>query len=352
MWGWSNGAGGSKDFVYDELSNMLSNGSGDTFTYNAERNRLLAASLAYEGESLTYTYDQASFVTSRDGVPITWTATGRMASFGPISIEWDMQGRPLSWTVAGVTRDFTLFGGLVELDATTGAVGWLRVGLNSIPFAGSERIYRHTDFRGNVSFVSDQTGAVVTHYAYSAYGLDVVLGDASDSVRFVGRHEVGPLMILGSRIYDPVIGRFLSQDPVMPILNLYSYTFGNPVFFWDPDGLNPQAQAQLAASVAVATGSVLALNPATAPLGAALVAYGAVVLVLLQLFPLNAAANSNTSGDGGQTQGFSGGSVSVCSPSTGDRSMSWILAALLLLHLAAGASLLSRRWGEQRVTHP
>ena len=45
-----------------------------------------------------------------------------------------------------------------------------------------------------------------------------------------------------ARYYDPVIGRFLSNDPVgfaqggVDYFNRYSYTANNPVNFWDPDG--------------------------------------------------------------------------------------------------------------------
>ena len=46
------------------------------------------------------------------------------------------------------------------------------------------------------------------------------------------------LIHFGARYYDPLSGRFLSQDPISyPIaLNLYSYANGDPINFRDPDG--------------------------------------------------------------------------------------------------------------------
>jgi RHS repeat-associated protein len=185
---------------------------------------------------MDYTYDAAGFATSRDGVPITWTATGRMSSCGPVEIEWDMLDRLVSLTVGGVTRDFSLYGGRVESDPETGSLGALDLGEVSVPFGSTERSYRHFDFRGNVSFVSNESGEIVNHYRYHPYGVDAVLGSGGNEVTFVGRSEIGPLMLLGARMYDPVVGRFISPDPVFSLLNQYSYTLGNPVWFSDPDG--------------------------------------------------------------------------------------------------------------------
>jgi hypothetical protein len=47
-------------------------------------------------------------------------------------------------------------------------------------------------------------------------------------------------------MYDPLVGRFISPDPVFQLLNQYSYTLGNPIWFWDPDG---QMSAETSAAV-------------------------------------------------------------------------------------------------------
>jgi RHS repeat-associated protein len=295
VWHWDDGEGASAEFTYDGLSNLVNGSAEGEFVYNGEGNRLLSAVPALGGETITYTYDSAGFATSRNGVPITWTATGRIASFGPATFEWDMSGRPVESRLGGLTRDLSLFGGRVERDPATGAVTAIDLGAVSIQLGSDGRTYRHRDFRGNVSFVSDDSGVVVTHYRYSPYGLDAVFGSGDDPIRFAGGTDAGDLVILGARIYDPSVGRFLSPDPVFQTLNQYAYTFGNPVFYWDPDGMNPSlAQLEQAyadavedvrvamATLALALAGAVVMTTAGGPTGAA-VSGGAFVLAARDL---------------------------------------------------------------------
>ncbi|MBW1684197.1 MAG: RHS repeat-associated core domain-containing protein [Deltaproteobacteria bacterium] len=235
VFGWSDG-GRIERFAYDELGNRVSDAIGNDFSYNAERNRLLWADLAGSPAPISYVYDEAGFVTERAGLPITWTASGRIASFGSDSFAWDMSGRLLSMTVGGVERRFELFGGRVEGDPAQGTLGMLDLGGVALQLGTGERLYRHLDFRGNISFVSDDLGEIVSHHRYAPYGLDASFGPAGNTVTFVGKAQIGELMILGFRIYDPAIGRFLSPDPILQLVNQFSYTLGNPVWFSDPDG--------------------------------------------------------------------------------------------------------------------
>jgi len=338
VWHWD-GGGGSADFDYDELSNAVSTPSGDQFTYNSERNRLLSATLGSEDETLAYTYDAAGFATSRDGVPITWTATGRMASMGDMTLQWDMLDRPVSWTVGGITQQFAYFGGRVSANAA-GGPGSLALGEVSIEFGSASQRYRHLDFRGNVSFVSDETGAVITHYRYSPYGLDAVFGSGGDAVRFVGRHELGALMVLGARMYDPAIGRFLSPDPILQVLNQYSYAFGNPVWFTDPDGTEATSAedvARDAIAAALATGALLSLGPGTQPLAAAIIALGFAASWAMLAWSFAAAVN----GGAGATVAPAPG----CAPTGVGEVPSLRIALLFLLplQLLLGIALIRRR---------
>lgn len=243
-------------FAWDALSNPASTAE-ETFVYNAERNRMLSASGTFGTH--TYTWDAAGFATSRDGLPIAWTAGGRLARLGPamspvLEITWDASDRPAVVDVLGERREFALFGGRVEYDAGTGTVGWLHVGEVSLPFEGDARRYRHRDRNLNVSFVTDAAGAVVSHRRYAPFGVDAVWGEDTftdgNLAGFVGGTELPGtgLVLLGVRVLDSDVGRFLSPDPEWNPLNLYTYAFGNPVFFWDPDGRNAQAKFDAAVS--------------------------------------------------------------------------------------------------------
>jgi RHS repeat-associated protein len=360
VFAWKGGGGASKSFVYDALSNMMSNSDGDAFVYNSERNRLLSATLAHEGVSIAYSYDEAGFATSRDGVPITWTATGRMASYGPVSIEWDMFDRPIRWTAAGITRDFSLFGGRVEVDPVSGAPTALDLGEVVISLGSGDRRYRHLDFRGNVSFVSDENGEILSHYRYSPYGVDAVFGSGSDTVTFVGRNEIGPLMMLGARMYDPVIGRFLSPDPILQIVNQYSYTLGNPVWFSDPDGADGTATAVAVGSVALAVAdvtAVVAAGPIVSVTGAVAVGIsfglGGLILAVAIAYALQRSSVSNVvdtpdTGDVGY-----GGSLGGCAPVALGSSVAlrpFLLILLLVFQFLLGGLLLRRPHFQGRET--
>ena len=55
--------------------------------------------------------------------------------------------------------------------------------------------------------------------------------------------SLGSLYHYGARWYSPVLGRFLSPDPLVPepgnpqALNRYSYVYNNPFSYIDPSGL-------------------------------------------------------------------------------------------------------------------
>jgi RHS repeat-associated protein len=46
------------------------------------------------------------------------------------------------------------------------------------------------------------------------------------------------LQLLGHRMYDPTIGRFVSSDPAKDGTNWYAYVLNNPLSGTDPLGLN------------------------------------------------------------------------------------------------------------------
>jgi len=87
-----------------------------------------------------------------------------------------------------------------------------------------------------VRFVSDDQGSVVAHFRYTPFGVDAVWGGVADERSFEARQPLGPLFLMGARTYDPLVGRFLSPDPVVQLVNQYAYTLGNPIHYQDRDG--------------------------------------------------------------------------------------------------------------------
>ncbi len=348
---WSDGVS-DEAYAFDARSNLLA--MGDTqFAYNAEGNRLLQVTRAGQ-PAIDYSYDAAGFATSRGGAALAWSAAGRLVAHGADTFAWDGLGR-LREAHVGAASAYFRFGGRVQTDANGNPLA-IDLGEVVIGLGGVHR-YRHLDFRGNVKWVSDDAGQVVAHYRYAPFGLDAVFGADDDPVRFVARPEIGELMLLGARVYDPAVGRFLSPDPVFQIVNQFAYTLGNPIWFSDPDGFaaDPAGQVADALDFAAATlaafGQALIMSPSpqTQAMGEGLLLLAAILFALaaaLRLWGVGAHPSVSAGGGGGGGGGsFGTGGPTGCAPGAGaalPRLRGW-LPVLLPLQLLLGFLLLRRR---------
>jgi RHS repeat-associated protein len=107
--------------------------------------------------------------------------------------------------------------------------------------------YYHGDHLGSANVLTDQSGAVVQHLEYSAFGQqrfqDNTSAFAVDN-RYTGQvfdDDTG-LYYYNARYYDPGIGRFTQPDSIVPdgspsqSLNRYTYVDNNPLNHTDPSG--------------------------------------------------------------------------------------------------------------------
>ncbi|HWX65435.1 MAG TPA: RHS repeat-associated core domain-containing protein [Rhodanobacter sp.] len=110
--------------------------------------------------------------------------------------------------------------------------------------AGTHHYY-YTDPQGTVLAKADASGTIIATYDYAPYGTAVAsMNPAPNGPGYTG-HVNDPdtgLVYMQARYYDPVVGRFLSVDPVTPAsgnthnFNRYDYAANNPVVNIDPDG--------------------------------------------------------------------------------------------------------------------
>lgn len=105
------------------------------------------------------------------------------------------------------------------------------------------------DNLGSIHVVLNALGEVEQRLAFDPWGMRVGSNDSLDvngitNRGFTGHEtddEVG-LINMNARIYDPMLGRFLSADPVLPDFvdmqqyNRYSYVGNNPLRYIDPTG--------------------------------------------------------------------------------------------------------------------
>ena len=109
--------------------------------------------------------------------------------------------------------------------------------------------YFLTDHLGSTDVVLDDQGNVLERADYLPFGSDrlrITDPNAPETdYKFTGKEmddETG-LMYYGARYYDPLLSRFVSQDPWQgdltnpQTLNKYSYVLNNPIKFVDPTGM-------------------------------------------------------------------------------------------------------------------
>jgi RHS repeat-associated protein len=111
------------------------------------------------------------------------------------------------------------------------------------------------DYLGSITHITNANGVVQQERNYDAWGRlrDPVTQEFFDTdcdpALLLGRGYIGHehlpwfgLINMNARLYDPVLGRFLSPDPFVQApdftqnFNRYSYALNNPLKYTDPDG--------------------------------------------------------------------------------------------------------------------
>jgi RHS repeat-associated protein len=108
---------------------------------------------------------------------------------------------------------------------------------------GTENLFPHQDGLNSVVAVTDADGERVASYNYEAFGtIKDATGALDNNITYTGRWlepETGDYFYR-ARYYDPISGRFISEDPIgfySGEYNFYRYVTNNPVNHIDPFGL-------------------------------------------------------------------------------------------------------------------
>ena len=185
-----------------------------------------------------------------DNVPdsIVYTKGGTDTS---IDFAYDASGKRAKKSV-GAGSDTYYVNELFQIKDTGGTrentsyifAGNLRVAM----LKGGTPYYFHKDHLGSSSVLSDDTGEPVETTAYLPYGHERShTGTDISDYRFTDQeldHGTG-LYNYDARLYDPVIGMFITPDSVVPdwidpqMLNRYAYCRNNPLIYVDPNGHEP-----------------------------------------------------------------------------------------------------------------
>jgi RHS repeat-associated protein len=221
----------------------------DTLVYNANGYELQSVNAA------PVSHDADGQQTSRSGGAETlgFDARGRLTQrqvngAGHV-YTYDYEGNRVARSMDGVETRYLydLQGNLIaELDAANTPVRYFVHGQlleQAITPQGQAYTY-HCDHNGNIIALTGENGELTHGYAYAPGGRVVNQVEAfPQPFTFVGALGVmreGELYYMRARYYDPLAGRFLSEDPLGfegdgP--NLYAYALNDPLMRSDPLGL-------------------------------------------------------------------------------------------------------------------
>jgi RHS repeat-associated protein len=103
--------------------------------------------------------------------------------------------------------------------------------------------YIYTDPQSTPLAEADAQGAIVATFDYRPYG-QIASGSEASKPGYTGQVkdvDTG-LNYMQARYYDPVLGRFISRDPIAPSagdirsINRFQYANSNPIAYTDPTG--------------------------------------------------------------------------------------------------------------------
>lgn len=122
----------------------------------------------------------------------------------------------------------------------------LDVPLSVYDVAATATHYYFADANKNIGQLMDSSGNAVAKYEYSPFGVPTSSTGAYAATNpfcFSSEYYDSEtrLVYYNYRYYSPVLGRWLSRDPIEEEggYNLYWFIDNNPVYKWDKLGLNP-----------------------------------------------------------------------------------------------------------------
>ncbi|WP_165362872.1 RHS repeat domain-containing protein [Promicromonospora panici] len=239
---------GASSFSYDQVGNMtgrtLAGQSAQTLAWDAEGE---LTSLKQDGNGDGDTADANEtdkYLYSADGDRLVRTQDGASTLYLPGGMELTAYADGRASTA---NRYYSFNGKTITTRAAIGATGQTTI----IP-----------DHHGTPMLQVDQSANRVTRQYTDPFGATrgAVAGDADADGRldgtsptWVGDHgyldkpeDTSGLTAIGARMYDPVLGRFISVDPIMDLTdpqqwNAYSYANNMPVTLSDPTGMKAYA---------------------------------------------------------------------------------------------------------------
>jgi RHS repeat-associated protein len=248
---------------YDALGNITSKSDVGAYTYGSRPHAVATAG------SATYTYDGNGNMKTGDGRSNSYTVFNKpyyMSQNGnSVTIDYGPNRerfRRIDLN-SGLATSTYYIGAFERISRPSGVTETKRyldgeVIVTNRSDGSHDTEYVFTDHIGSTDVITDDTGAIVQEMSFDAFGkrrsaIDyagysqtAIYGfDTTHTTKGFTSHEgldSVKLIHMNGRVYDPILGRFLSADPFVQdptntqSLNRYSYVFNNPLSYTDPSG--------------------------------------------------------------------------------------------------------------------
>ncbi len=259
---------------YDALGNMSTRSDVGTYTYGPVNSRPHAVASISGTVNTSFTYDNDGNMLTGNGRTATYTSFDMPAMISKAGANDTFVYGPEHQRVKRQTSTATTIyvnpdnsGGLAyEKDMTSGGATIeerVFVSAGSDPIVMLKRAngtgsfipyYLHRDNIGSTVAITNSAGALIEQTAYEPLGKRRAPDGASDPTNaitgvntdrgFTDHEHLDDLALvhMNGRIFDPLVGRFLSADPNVQFkddlqsYNRYSYVANNPLNTRDPTG--------------------------------------------------------------------------------------------------------------------
>jgi len=288
-----------RTMTYDALGNLASKSGVGSYTYHPTKKHAVTAA-----GSNTYGYDANGNMSSRNGFSISWYSynlpnliNGPSGNSSQFFYAPDRSRFKQLASYAGTSEQTIYIGGLVEkvtLGTVTSWKHYITGGTGAVAeyirrsSGTNETVYPLKDHLGSVDMLTNSAGFQMSRLSFDAWGKrrngGAWNGNPAASAwttitnttrRGFTFHEMLDnlnLTHMNGRVYDPVLGRFLSADPFVPdpaltqSYNRYSYVRNDPLSFTDPSGFmegvtTTECSSPLAIKVTVGADVVACLQP-------------------------------------------------------------------------------------------
>jgi RHS repeat-associated protein len=255
----------TKTYQYDSIGNITYKSDVGTYSYlSSGQNSIRPHAVASVAGTVnaSYSYDANGNMQSGAGRTMTYTSFNKPESISTASAVSTFLYDANYSRVQKITntKTITYVGKLFEREASNGVVqdkSYIYAGNNLVAIhtdrstGSSDTKYVHADHLGSINVITGDNGAVIERTSFDPHGKrrnpngqELTTTPSSQVNRGFTNHEMDDevgLINMNARLYDPVLGRFITPDPLVEgiagqDLNRYTYVRNNPLSLTDPTG--------------------------------------------------------------------------------------------------------------------